>query len=61
MAHVIGAILFVGGLAMVFFACSKNGKDSWVMRIPFFGEMYAVAAISSVMLGLRPPRGFIFD
>jgi hypothetical protein len=52
MAHVTGAVLFVVGMAIVFFACPKNGKTSRVMRIAFFGELYAVAAISSIMLGL---------
>jgi hypothetical protein len=52
MSYVAGSFLFVVGLAMIFFARPKNGKTAWVARIAFFGELYAVAAISMIVLGV---------
>jgi hypothetical protein len=36
--------------AMIFFARPKNGKPTWVARFEFFGELYVVAAISSLVM-----------
>jgi hypothetical protein len=52
MSHIIGTLLFVAGVAMVFFAMPKGKSTSWAMRIAFFGELYIVAAISLVVLGI---------
>jgi hypothetical protein len=51
-SYATGAFLFVFGLAMVFVARPKDGQTAWVNKIGFFGEMYAVAAISTIVLGL---------
>jgi hypothetical protein len=37
---------------MIFFARPKSGKTAWVARIEFFGELYIVAAISIMALGI---------
>ena len=52
MSYVIGPVLSVAGFAMLFFARPKDGKDSWVTRFAFLGELYAVAAISFIVLGV---------
>jgi hypothetical protein len=52
MSYVAGSILFVVGFAMIFFARPKRGKATWVTKIAFFGELYAVAAISFIVLGV---------
>jgi hypothetical protein len=52
MSYVAGSFLFVVGLAMIFFARPKSGKTAWVARIEFFGELYIVAAISIMALGI---------
>ena len=52
MSHLVGVLLFLAGIAMVFFAMPKSKNTSWAMRVAFFGELYVVAAISLVMLGI---------
>ncbi len=52
MSYVTGAILFVVGFAMIFFARPKDGKDTWVARFAFLGELYVVAAISFIVFGV---------
>jgi hypothetical protein len=52
MSHIVGMLLFVAGIAMVFFALPKGRNTSWAMRIAFFGELYVVAAISLIVLGI---------
>ena len=52
MSYVAGSFLFVVGLAMIFFARPKSGKTAWVARIEFFGELYIVAAISIIVVGI---------
>jgi hypothetical protein len=52
MSYVAGSFLFVIGFAMVFFARPKSGKASWVARFTFLSELYAVAAISFIVLGV---------
>lgn len=44
--------MFLGGIAMVFFGRPKGGKTNWLMRAPFFLELYSVAAISFIVLGI---------
>jgi hypothetical protein len=39
MSQVTGAILFVVGFAMIFFARPKGEKDTWVARFVFLGEL----------------------
>jgi len=53
MSFIIGPALVVIGIGMVFFALPKKRKYSWVTRFAFIGELYAVAAVSFVVLGLR--------
>ncbi len=52
MSYIAGTFLFVVGIAMVFFALPKGGNATWVMRIAFFGELYIVAAISIIVVGI---------
>ena len=52
MSYVAGSFLFVAGFAMIFFARPKSGKTTWVTRIEFFGELYTVAAVSIIVLGV---------
>ena len=52
MAYVVGTFLVVIGFSMMYFARPKNGKDSWAFRFPFFGELYTLAAISVIALGV---------
>jgi len=44
MSYVTGSLLFVFGFAMIFFARPEGGKNSWVARFAFLGELYAVKA-----------------
>jgi hypothetical protein len=50
MSYIFGPLLFVAGIAMVFFALPKGANTSWAMRFAFFGELYIVAAISLIVL-----------
>lgn len=52
MPYIVGTFLVVIGFAMMFFARPKNGKDSWAFRFQFFGELYTLAAISFIALGV---------
>lgn len=44
--------MIVAAIAMVYFARPRKGNATWVMRFPFFGELYAVLAISLFAVGL---------
>jgi hypothetical protein len=53
MFHIIaGSLLLVVGVAMIFFARQKNEKTTWVYRFRTLGDLYAVTAVSFVVLGL---------
>jgi hypothetical protein len=52
MPYITGSLLLVAGFAMIFFARPKNGKTNWVSRFVFISELYVVAAISFIVLGV---------
>jgi len=52
MSYAIGPLLFLSGIAMVFFGRPKGGRANWLMRAPFILELYSVAAISIIVLGI---------
>jgi uncharacterized membrane protein len=52
MSYISGSFLFVVGFAMIVVARPKGRKDSWAARFAFLGELYAVAAISLIVLGV---------
>ncbi len=52
MPYATGTSLFVAGFTMLFLGRPKDRKDSWVTRFAFLGELYAVAAISFIVLGV---------
>lgn len=53
MTSVEGVSMIVAAIAMVYFARPRQGGyTTWVMRFPFFGELYAVLAISLFAMGL---------
>jgi hypothetical protein len=52
MSYITGSLLFVIGFAMIFIARPKAGKTNWVSRFVFISELYVVAAISFIVLGV---------
>lgn len=52
MSYALGPLMFLGGIAMVFLGRPKGGKTHWLTRAPFFLELYSVAAISTIVLGI---------
>jgi putative Mn2+ efflux pump MntP len=49
---VVGALLSIFGAAMVWVAIPKNGKPGLIERFVFFTELYLVAAVTSVAIGV---------
>jgi len=52
MPYIIGPLLVFAGVGMIFFAIPKKRKKNWVARFGFIGELYAVTAVSFVVLGV---------
>ena len=52
MSYALGPLMFLGGIAMVFFGRPKGEKTNWLPRAPFILELYCVAAISVIVLGI---------
>jgi hypothetical protein len=51
MSYITGPLLFIVGLATIFFAHPKKGKTTWVSQYLFIGD-YLVAAVFFVVLGV---------
>jgi drug/metabolite transporter (DMT)-like permease len=49
---ITGLFLSVVGVAMIFFARSNEGETSRVYRSTFIGDLYVVAAIAFMVMGL---------
>ena len=48
----VGALLIAIGVAMVWFGIPKKGKPVRFTKFSFFTEIYIVAAITSVAIGV---------